>query len=72
LKTKEAKSKWFSATIDKMKIEQRAIRSRLQETKFAIILGKKWFDEFKSRAEDTIKVDGQEFKFELGEEQVEI
>jgi hypothetical protein len=36
------------------------------------ILGKAWFEEFTSRDQNTLEVNGNKFVFELGEEKVEI
>jgi hypothetical protein len=37
------------------------VRSQIQETKFAVVLGKQWFDEFTSRDNNTLEVDGVTF-----------
>ena len=63
---------WFETTIKQKQNELKVIRTRVQETKFATILGKKWFDEFKSRQETKLVLNGIEFEFELDEEEVEI
>ena len=52
------------------KKELNRIRSDIQHTKFAILLGKRWFDEFTSRTENTVKVDGFECAVLVGEEKV--
>lgn len=72
LMTEDDKRKWFDSTIDKLNNELKTIRSQIQETKFAIVLGKKWFDEFDSRAETALVVDEKTFNFELGEDAVAI
>ena len=48
------------------------VRSDIQKTKFAIILAKKWFDEFTSRENNVLKVDGNEFTISVREVKVEI
>ncbi len=63
---------WLAAEIAKAATEQRAVVRTIQESKFAVILGKKWFDEFKTRDNPTIDVDGQTFTFKLGEETVKL
>jgi hypothetical protein len=49
---------------------------KIAETKFSIILSKKWFKEFKSFDENklNLNLDGQdlEFTFELSEKEVKI
>ena len=63
---------WLNKQITKLKMEQKGLRQGIQKTKFAIILGKKWFDEFDSREDDTIVHDDWTFTFVLGEESVKI
>jgi len=48
------------------------IRQDIQKTKFAILLAKKWFDEFTSRDETQLVVEGNTFNFKLDEEKVKI
>ena len=61
---------WFDKVIENSQKELKAIRSLVQENKMAVILGKKWF--FDSREENSLIMDGIEYKFELGEEPVDI
>ncbi len=63
---------WLKAEIDKLQAAQRDLNRTLQEAKFAVILGKKWFDEFTTRDNPTLEVDEQVFTFKLGEKTVEI
>lgn len=63
---------WLNKEIAKLKSEQKGIRQGIQKSKFAIILGKKWFDEFDSRDDDTIDYEDWKFTFVLGEETVKI
>lgn len=60
----------IESELKKFKIELQKIRTLIQKTKFSIILGKKWFDEFGSREETTLIVDGVTYNFILGEEKV--
>ena len=48
------------------------VRSGIQRTKFAIILGKRWFDEFTSRENNVLTVDGKECTISLREVKVEV
>ena len=48
------------------------IRREVQETKFAILLGKKWFDEFDSREDSNLTVDNNFFTIEIREVKVNI
>lgn len=61
---------WLDTQITALSEAQRTNRREIQETKFAIVLGKKWFDEFTSREEGTIEVGGKTFTFKLGTEKV--
>jgi len=72
LKTTEAKVQWFDKAISVRQNELREIRSKVQEIKMAVILGRRWFDEFKSREEGTLTLAGQDYEFKLAEEAVEI
>ena len=47
-------------------------RAKIQETKIAVIVGRRWFDEFKSREETSLDLDGNVYTFDLGEEAVAI
>lgn len=58
--------------ISKRKRELVHVRSDIQATKFSVILGKKWFDEFSSRDQSTITVDGTEFDLVVSETKVEL
>jgi hypothetical protein len=64
------KDSWLTDAIDKLTVELAAVRRYVQETKFAVVLGKKWFDEFPSLAETELAVGDQRFTFELGEQKV--
>lgn len=63
---------WLGAEIAKLQKTQRDLNRTIQEAKFAVILGKKWFDEFTTRDNPTLDVDGQTFTFKLGEKTVEL
>lgn len=58
--------------IDAKTKELVSIRSQIQKTKFAVLLGKKWFDEFSSREENKLTVDKNEFTITLREVKVEV
>ncbi len=61
---------WLKAEISRLSGEAGGVRRQIQETKFAIVLGKKWFDELTSRDNPTLDVNGYTFTFKLGEEKV--
>ena len=61
---------WLNKEIVKLKSELKGLRSNIQKTKFAIILGKKWFDEFESREDNVLMYEDWQFTFVLGEEKV--
>ena len=62
---------WFDNTISKLNKQLLDIRKDLQETKFAIILGKKWFEEFDSRESNILEIDGKMFTIGLREVKVD-
>lgn len=70
LKDTKALSNWFEDTLVKKQSELREIRSKVQKTKMAVILGRKWFKEFTSRDNCELTVDDVKCIFELGEEKV--
>lgn len=69
---KEDKARWFESTIKSCQGEMKALRYKLQSSKFAVILGRKWFDEFSSRDNCELVIDGVKCGFKLGEEKVPV
>lgn len=67
-----AKVSWLDEEIKALKQDLVAVRSDIQETKFAVILGKKWFDEFTSREKNTLTLGGIEYTLSVGETKVEL
>lgn len=67
---KEVVETWLDKKIAELQGKMRGIRRNIQETKFAVILGKQWFSEFTTRDNPTLAVDANTFTFELGEEKV--
>lgn len=63
---------WFINTISDYNVELRKVRRQIQETKFAVLLCKKWFDEFTSREENKLLVNGYEVTISLSEKRVAI
>jgi len=61
---------WLDEKLSKIKKELITIRTDIQKTKFAIILGKKWFDEFDSRENCYLDVNGKTFTFDIKEKKV--
>lgn len=61
---------WLDTAIVTRKEALRRVRSDIQRTKFAVILGKKWFDEFSSRENCNIKVNDLEFSLSIREVEV--
>ena len=72
LKDKKAIAAWFTTTIEGKQKELKEIRSEVQKTKFAVILGKRWFDEFTSRENCELTIDSVKCVFDLGEEKVPV
>lgn len=70
--TKQLKLATVNDLIAKTKAELFDVRSYIQTTKFAVILGKKWFDEFDSRDDNSIDVDGVNFTLDLKEVSIAI
>ncbi len=48
------------------------VRGDIQRTKFAVILAKKWFDEFTTRDDNKLTIDGQEYTIGVREVKVDI
>jgi hypothetical protein len=63
---------WFTSKISEMSNELKKVRRQIQETKFAVLLCKKWFTEFSSREENQLIIDGFEFTISLTEKKVAI
>lgn len=66
--SKKVKVSWLDEKINSYKKELVSLRTDIQKTKFAIILGKKWFDEFTNREESTITLEDKIFNFIVTEE----
>jgi hypothetical protein len=58
--------------IDDYRKDLVTVRNDIQATKFAIILGKKWFDEFDSRDDNLLEVNGKTFTIGVKEIEVRI
>lgn len=71
-KDTKTKVSFVDSLIRDVKRDLNTVRNEIQATKFAIILGKKWFDEFTSREENKLTVDGREFKIGVNEVEVRI
>lgn len=66
----ENQLKWLDQSVIKLKSELIKLRNDMQKTKFAIILGKKWFDEFSSRENNTLTLDAIEYTIAVREVEV--
>lgn len=62
----------IESAVVKTKKELITVRSDIQRTKFSIILGKRWFDEFNSRENCNLDVDGKSFTIDVREVKVDI
>jgi len=71
-KNKEEKVVWFKKTLEEIQKELKKIRNDIQAVKFAVIVGRKWFDEWQSRENCELTVDGVKCIFVFGEEKVAI
>ena len=68
---KDLHDKWLETSLERLIPDMRSVRRKIQETKFAVILGKRFFDEFDKMCEESkLTVDGQEFTVALGTEKV--
>ena len=66
------RKKFLQDGIVALKCLLKPIRQEIQKTKFAVILGKRWFQEFDSRDQTQLVVEGNTFNFKLDEEKVKI
>ena len=71
-KSEREKEDWFDNTMASLKESLGKIRRQVQETKFSVLLGKRWFVEFTSREENTLSIDGYDFTISLTEKKVPI
>lgn len=74
LKSQNATRKlsWIDARMEDVQRSIAGLRKEIQRTKFAIVLGKKWFDEFTSRENNSLELNGVTFNVALVEKKVEI
>ena len=63
---------WFTTSISNHNTALKKVRRKIQETKFAILLGKASFDEFTSRESNNLLIGGFEFTFSVSEVRVAI
>lgn len=66
------KLSWIDARMEDIQRSVARLRKEIQRTKFAIVLGKKWFDEFTSRENNSLELNGVVFNVALEEKKVEI
>jgi len=66
----KVKIAWLCDKIQELKKEMLGIRSKIQKNKFAVILGKSWYDEFESREDCTLTSDNVLYTFALEEKKV--
>lgn len=66
------KTAWLDSKIKELKKELFTVRSSVQRKKFAVILSKKWFDEFESRDHNKLTVKEKEFTFDVREVSVNL
>jgi len=61
MKSEKRMATFLKDLIDDYRLDLVSVRNKIQATKFAIILGKKWFDEFDSRENNSLEVNGKTF-----------
>lgn len=66
-KDKQTRIEWLNEAITDCSIQQRKVSREIQETKFAVLLAKKWFSEFKTREENVLEHKGHVLTFSLRE-----
>jgi hypothetical protein len=66
------KLEWLNENIRQVQKNMIELRKEIQRTKFAILLAKRWFDEFDSRENCTLDVNGVTFTVSLDSKKVEI
>jgi hypothetical protein len=66
------KLSWLDIRIEDVQKCLAILRKDIQRTKFAIVLGKKWFDEFSNRENNSMELNGVVFSISLEEKKVEI
>jgi hypothetical protein len=70
--TVKDKEVWFENTIKDLQNQMKSLRSTVQSSKAQVIIGRKWFDEFSSRENCEITVDGVKCVFKLGEDKIPV
>lgn len=70
MKDKKASQTWFTSTLQEKQKKLKEVRQTRQKYVFSILLAKKWFDEWNSRENCVLDVEGIKCSFELGEEKV--
>ena len=63
---------WVEEKVKELNSQLLSTRFDIQRTKFAILMGKKWFKEFESREDSTLEVDGKIYTIEVQETKVTI
>jgi hypothetical protein len=69
---KKKVASWFTTTIKAKQDELKVIRQEIQASKFSVILGKRWFEEWTTRENCELTVDGIKCSLVLGEEKVPV
>jgi hypothetical protein len=63
---------WIISELSLKTKQLRTIRKEIQRTKFAVLLGKRWFDQWTSRENCQLELEGYTFTVDLREVKVEI
>lgn len=66
------KLNWLDARMKDIQKSLGELRKDIQRTKFAVIMGKKWFDEFDNREDNSMILDDITFNISLSAKKVEI
>jgi len=63
--TSKAQREWLELQTARFNRVLRQVRNQIQRTKFAVILGKRWFTEFPDRKDCVLEHNGLKFEFKL-------
>lgn len=63
---------WLDAEVARLQKEQRAVSRAIQETKFAVLLAKVWFEDFPSRDDCVLDQNGLNMTFAVEEVRIDI
>lgn len=63
---------WLDTQVEELTKQNKSIDAKIQRSKFGIILGNQWFDEFDSRENCTMELNGVQFGVSLDNKKIDI